>query len=180
MNMRKDIILYIIFGLILLTISWIVGYNMGISKGRTDLKMDLYENLTMEKDTVTKIDTVFVDKPVPKYITQTKLHTDTIIEYHTATDTLFLPVQLPIIQKQYGNSNYSATISGVDINGYPKLDNIEIYQKENFITETKIITQKKKWNWGITGGVGMGYNPVTKKIEPQIGIVIGYGYSFGK
>lgn len=173
--MRKDIIWYTLFGLILLTVSWIVGYNMGMIKGKDLMKLDMYENLTMEKDTVTKIDTVFIDRPVPKLVTQTKLHTDTIIEYRTETDTLFLPVQLPIIQKKYGDTNYSATISGVDINGYPKLDNIEIYQKENFITETKILTERKRWGWNATLGVGAGWNPNTKKFEPTIGVIIGYG-----
>lgn len=173
--MRKDIIWYIFLGLILLTISWIVGYNMGMIKGKDQMKLDMYENLTTERDTVTVRDTITVTKPVPTYKIKYKEKIDTIYKHITDTDTIIIPVSLPIVEKEYSSSDYKAVIKGAEIGSYPTLESIQIFKEDKYITETKVLSERKKWGWNATLGVGAGWNPNTKKFEPTIGVIIGYG-----
>ena len=89
-------------------------------------------------------------------------------------------VILPVIQKEYRDSTYSAWVSGYqDVN----LDSIEIYQKNIFteINNTKYVTKYKNRPFGFSIGLGGTYSPVSNKIEP--GIFLGITYtikSFGK
>lgn len=79
---------------------------------------------------------------------------------HTSKDTLHAYV--PIHQKEYKDSNYTAYVSGYNA----KLDSIEIRTKVVTITQTK--TKFRTWNIGITGGYGYGFQ--SKRLEPFIGV----------
>lgn len=134
-------------------------------------------NPIIQRDTVTRVDTIYKD-PIPKYVTKTNERVDTIIEYRTETDTLFIPLQLPIISKEYSDETYKALVKGVEFGSYPALESLEIYQPVTTISETKTIVRKPKFGFNLQGGVGVGYNPWSNKIEPMIGVTIGYGYRF--
>lgn len=73
-------------------------------------------------------------------------------------------VQIPLTQKEYRDSNYTAYVSGYNA----KLDSIEIQTKA--ITYTKTVTKFRTWNIGLTGGYGYGFR--SKQFEPFIGIGI--------
>ena len=77
-----------------------------------------------------------------------------------------LSAYLPIEQKEYRDSNYTAWVSGYD----PKLDSINIYRKTTTITKTitRTVTKRHVFNVGIVGGAG--YGLLTKKPDVWVGV----------
>lgn len=99
-----------------------------------------------------------VPYPVPRYIT-TELH-DTIFE----RDSIY--IDLPITQKVYRDTSYSAWVSGYN----PRLDSIEVYRPTTTITNYIKPSNKR---WGIGLQVGYGVNP-QGKFAPYLGVGISY------
>ena len=130
------------------------------------------------RDTIEKIsyDTIFFDRPIAYKVKEIKHDTVRITDVkHDSVGVI-----LPVIQKEYRDSTYSAWVSGYqDVN----LDSIEIYQKNIFteINNTKYVTKYKNRPFGFSIGLGGIYSPVSNKIEP--GVFLGITYtikSFGK
>lgn len=116
-------------------------------------------------DTIVLVDTVFIDRPIVKdsVIVKTvarylKVH-DTLIVSKTIVDSVF--VEVPITRKVYGDSLYTAWVSGYE----PRLDSIEIYQRSVIIKE-----KKRRFSFGIQAGYGM----TTKGFAPYVGVGVGY------
>ena len=81
----------------------------------------------------------------------------------TIHDTMY--VQLPISQKEYKDSTYTAWVSGYRA----QLDSIAFVQPT--ITETIIRREKhKRWGLGVIGGYGVGKNGSS----PYIGVGVYY------
>lgn len=84
-------------------------------------------------------------------------------------------VSLPIVQKVYSDSTYTAYVSGYE----PNLDSILIKQRiiTNTLVKTVTIKSTKRWNVGVVGGYG--YGILSNRLEPFVGI--GFSYNiFGK
>lgn len=81
-----------------------------------------------------------------------------------SVDTVRKEVMIPITQKEYRDSDYTAYVSGF----HAKLDSIEVRTKE--VTYTKTETKFRRWNIGLTGGYGYGFR--SKQFEPFVGIGI--------
>lgn len=118
---------------------------------------------SLKTDTVTviKTDTVTITKPVIQYRYITQVITDTLYN----TDSIKVPVRIPIESKTYQDSTYRAVISGYRAS----LDTIQIYP--NTIT-TITNTKQKRFNIGIQAGVG--YGCFNKKPD----IYWGFGVSY--
>lgn len=74
-------------------------------------------------------------------------------------------IDIPITQKTYSDSTYTAWVSGYDVT----LDSIRVYRCEEVVT----ITEKqppKRWHLGLTAGYGLG----TAGLQPYIGIGVTY------
>lgn len=76
---------------------------------------------------------------------------------------------LEVTQKMYtDDSTYTAWVSGYD----PQLDSIFVRQKEilHSIIETRTVATKKfrRWNLGLIGGYGYGFQ--SKQVEPFVGL----------
>nr|DAZ47690.1 MAG TPA: DNA-directed RNA polymerase subunit beta [Caudoviricetes sp.] len=82
----------------------------------------------------------------------------------TNVEMLPQPTVIPITQKVYKDTDYTAYVSGFNA----KLDSIEVRTK--VITYTKTVTKFRTWNIGLTGGYGYGFR--SKQFEPFIGIGI--------
>ena len=126
--------------------------------------------------TVTVTDTIPYYKPVAKDSLVVRYETvklpavcDTVRDSLIYKDTLVhdsVNVILPITQKRYEDSTYTAYVSGFR----PNLDSINIYRK----TVYKTITQKPvRWGIGLVGGYGYG----TKGFTPFFGMAIYYSLS---
>lgn len=85
-------------------------------------------------------------------------------------------ITLPVVQKTYSDdSTYTAYVSGVDYQQWPKLDSITIRQREITNTITKTITiQKKHSRWNVGLQAGYGYGLQYRGFEPYVGIGVGY------
>lgn len=126
---------------------------------------------------VTLIDTVPYYKPVPKdslvvkYITeQLPIANDTTQDHIADASNMVdsIEVQLPIEQKRYADSTYTAYVSGYK----PRLDSIFIYPRQEVLTVTKR-EKHKRWSIGIHAGYG-----AALKGEPQLSPYIGIGVSY--
>lgn len=130
------------------------------------------------RDTFEKIshDTIFVNRPIAYKVKEIKHDTVRITDVKRDS----VGVILPVIQKEYRDSTYSAWVSGYkDVN----LDSIQVYQKNIFteINNTKYVTKYKNRPFGFSVGLGVTYSPVSNKIEP--GVFLGITYTiknFGK
>lgn len=80
-----------------------------------------------------------------------------------------LTVTLPITQKVYSDSTYTAYVSGFDA----KLDSINVYSK--LVTVTK-----REPPPAITFGVQAGYGITPKGMQPYIGLGVQYNFSLSK
>lgn len=121
------------------------------------------------KETITqRIDTIYFEKPVPKYIYQKEyiffeVPKDSII-YVTDKDTVLIPV--PIEEKIYEDSTYYCRISGYNAN----LEELKVYQKT--IEHTIENTVFKKPMVSLSLGVTAGYSPIYNNFDVVAGFTI--------
>ena len=136
------------------------------------------ENIEIKRDTLVILDTIKIEKPVNKVRWKTK---DTLI-YIPIKDTIIVKqndtvyIALQEERVEYREKEYRAIISGVN----PKLEEISIYPKTVYITETQkqVKTSTKHWGINITIGPSLVYDFNNRQINGGLGIVAGIGYSF--
>lgn len=92
-------------------------------------------------------------------------------ERDTVHDSIEVPV--PIIQKRYEDSSYTAWVSGFR----PSLDSIRLYQREiiNTVTET-VVEPAPRFSFGIQAGAGIGITTG----KPDFYVGFGGTYNFFK
>ena len=122
---------------------------------------------------VTHTDTIYSERVIVHRDTVPVYFTESIIAYDTirVCDTICVPI--PITQREYSDSLYTAWVSGYN----PSLDSIEVYSrvlKETIYNETTITRKEKsrRWNVGIVGGYGYGFQ--YRGFEPFIGVGVTY------
>ena len=108
-------------------------------------------NNHLPPDTVTVRDTV--RDTIPRPFTVRFDHWDTLyiplyIVDTVRTDSVLLPVPIPIERREYLTDDYHAVVSGYR----PSLDVMEVFRK----TQTVTVTPKAK-RWGIGPQAGIGY-----------------------
>lgn len=148
---------------------------------------------------VTIYDTIKIVKPKPKdsvvvrYITErlpvadvkednfpikdTTNHFKDTSEMVTDSNPLdSIAVEIPITQKVYEDSTYTAYVSGYK----PSLDSIMVYPQKEVQTITNKVDDKSRWSLSVSVGYGL---TLTKQptFAPYIGIGISYNlYTFRK
>ena len=96
--------------------------------------------------------TVYIKVPVPKYLPGDTIH-----------DSIEVPI--PIIQKRYEDSLYTAWVSGFE----PNLDSIRLYQPTITETITKTIVKPSPlFSVGIQAGGG--YGIINRKPDIYVGV----------
>ena len=174
MKELRECIAYVLRGVLLcLNI-----YQCSTSESGCELKGN-----SVYTDTLTVIDTMCIEYPVPRdslvirYVTKVlPVAQDTATKGTEKSETLQLPVadnkrdstavEIPITQKVYETDQYRATVSGYQ----PSLDEILIFQP------TQIVSVKSKpKRWGV--GVQLGYG-ISIKGEPKFSPYIGLGVSY--
>lgn len=114
----------------------------------------------VKRETITAIpDTVYRTVALGEKTVKVVVH-DTLCK----TDTV--EVALPLVQREYRDSNYNAWVSGYE----PALDSIKVFPRTMTIHE-RVTVKEKSRRWGIYGGVGIG---VSDRITPCVGVGIGY------
>jgi len=126
-------------------------------------------NTVIERDTVWK-DSIIHD-PVPAETIQTGrvvyIKVPMPGERDTLRDTIrdSIEVPIPIIQKRYDDSLYTAWVSGFE----PNLDSLRLHQPEIITTITKTIVKPSPL---ITVGIqaGGGYGVFTRQLDMYVGL----------
>ena len=125
------------------------------------------------RDTI--IDTVprLVKSEVVRYVKETPISLHDTIYVSKNEENLYLTdsgeVVVPITLKVYtDDSTYRAVISGYKAS----LDEIETYRERQVITNTVTHYKVKRWNIGVTGGIG--YGLMTRKPDVFVGVGVTY------
>ena len=111
-------------------------------------------------DTMRIVCPVVRDSLVVRYITE---HLPVKMDSVQIGCTDSVDVEIPITQKRYADSAYTAWVSGYR----PSLDSIHIYPRHEVRTITNTIRQKsKRWSVGLNAGYGI----TPKGFQPYVGI----------
>lgn len=168
-KLNKGLVIAVI---LLSALCWVLG-----SKKCQDMRK-CFDTASVRVDSVTRVDTIIKHDTVPM------VRTEKIVRYVPRNDVLGDKIDsvagcsqdsLPIVQKEYSDdSTYTAYVSGIKHDEWPRLDSIIVRQKEitHSILETRTLQVKKfrRWNVGLIGGYGYGFK--SKNIEPFIGVGI--------
>lgn len=150
--MNKNLVIAVLS--LLLGLSVIFQYLYHFNQNSTG------NSLRTDTVTITKIDTVTITKPVVQYRYITQVITDTLYN----TDSVLVPVRIPIESKTYQDNTYRAVVSGYRAS----LDTIQVFPIHTYTTITNTITKQKRFNIGIQAGVG--YGICTKKPDVYVGL----------
>lgn len=136
-----------------------------LMRGEADGKVDITTKISY--DTIPYYMPVPVDSYITRYeVVKLPAVRDTITDSLIYKDTLIhdsMNVVVPITQKKYEDSTYTAYVSGYN----PRLDSISIYRKTIYQTITE---RPRRFGVGITGGYGYGKGGLT----PFVGVGIYY------
>lgn len=145
-------------------ISAVLVLGIGFFAGRRTSRPQQLEIL--RRDTVTVTDTIVREIPVPRTVTVVRIDTCYL---SSPTDTIRIPVAVPIERKTYTTPDYRAVVEGYR----PSLVEMQVYQKQQTITQTIPISNKSK-RWGIGIQAGYGYIPIVNKTALYIGVGVQY------
>lgn len=145
-------------------ISAVLVLGIGFFAGRRTCRPQQLEIL--RRDTVTVTDTIVREIPVPRTVTVVRIDTCYL---SSPTDTIRIPVAVPIERKTYTTPDYRAVVEGYR----PSLVEMQVYQKQQTITQTTPISNKSK-RWGIGIQAGYGYIPIVNKTALYIGVGVQY------
>lgn len=143
------------------------GFLLGRKKGQKEV---ISEVVKVQVDTTIVYDTILVEKP--KIVERRVVDTMVVeaLDYIVVHDTAF--VNLPREEVIYRDSSYRAVVSGF----LPRLEELEIYQKEKIVTiQTERVIKPSPWALSIQGGYGVS----AKGLTPYIGVGVSYNlYTF--
>lgn len=149
---------YALLGLLAL----IVGFALGALTYRAYTPFIEVPIVEVRMDTVVVRDTLRLPVPPPRRITEVR--TDTLYIATAAGDTV--TAELPVTQVEYSTLEYKAILEGYK----PRLVSMEVYPKT--ITINRVETVVRRPRWGVTAGVGGGYDG--NKFVPHLGVTVGW------
>jgi len=167
------------YSLVGLAVVTVISFFIGRCSTRPGAGMD-----TLSVDSVVITDTIVIEihdtlpqekgETVIKYVTIPNLSNSLQTGKPDSSDVSLCDssVTIPVVQKVFSDdSTYTAYVSGLKYDQWPKLDSITVRQREVINNITKTITlQKKRSRWGLGIQAGYGYGLQSGKIEPYIGI----------
>ena len=124
-------------------------------------------SVVIERDTVYKDTTIYKPVPVDSHKTRKVVYIRVPVPKYLPGDTIHdsIEVPVPIYQKRYENSLYTAWVSGYR----PNLDSIRLYLPEVQTTVTKtIVTPAPLITFGIQAGGG--YGIINRKPDIYVGV----------
>ena len=127
---------------------------------------------TIVYDTITYSRPILKDSVVVRYVTELlpakeKHEGGDVGKTEPPHDSV--EVEIPITQKVYEDSLYTAYVSGYR----PQLDSLVLYTSKEQITVSKHRTKENRWSVGLQAGYG-----ITLKGTPQFAPYIGIGVSY--
>lgn len=129
------------------------------------------DNTEVVSDTIFKV--IKVDRPIVRESTVVKyevvrlpISNDTICVSDTIKDSVF--VEVPIEQKVYSDSNYTAWVSGY----HPRLDSISITHQE--VSFHKLVNNNGSKRLYL--GIQVGYGITPRGMQPYLGLGVSYRF----
>lgn len=157
----KGILITVAVALALLALSFCCGIRYGESRPQ-EVQRDTVE--------VVRIDTFRVERPV--YVERRIVDTLLVAVRDTVSraDTVWMP--LPLERVVYRDTAYLAVVSGYR----PRLDAIEVYQREvvRTVTERVEVPVSRRWGLGITAGYGAAAVGGSVQLAPFVGVGVSY------
>ena len=163
---NKDAI--IVFSVLAAAVIFLCGYELGRRSNSEGANAGVKTKVVQ----VIKRDTIRLEKPV--YLNRVVKEFVLVPARDTVRVSDTLMIALPREVKTYGDSTYSATISGIE----PRLEDIEIYRK----LETQIVTvtqvqKPPRWGLGVAAGPGVLID-TRGHVHGGLGVSVGIRYSF--
>lgn len=159
----KYIILSVVTAFVL---GLLCNYPLGCQNA---VKTEIREKLLIDTIYITHTDTL----PVLRTEVHTKYVSIPVYRDSIVTDS----VQMEVVQRTYSDdSTYTAYVSGVAVDSFPRLDSIRVTQRTILIDHEveRTITKTRPLTFGLQTGAGIG---VTTK-KPDIYIGIGLQWNF--
>lgn len=171
--------------LVALALVFLAIMAIGVARIRhLEKTIDELRNAPADTVTIVKIDTLLYDNPqlIEQYESEKEkvaievrrlkkqlaealnMPVDTLEIHDTTTQLVYLPREYMV----YKDTSYRAVVSGVQ----PRLDSIEVYQRNTVQTVTKTIRVPDRKRWGL--GVQAGYGYDGKRLTPYVGIGVQY------
>lgn len=152
-----------------LCLNWVLCCENG--KGRIEGRIKTDTTSVTVVDTATYTPPVARDSVVVRYVRmRVPVVRDTLHSIYTDT----IQVDMPITQKRYEDSTYTAWVSGYE----PSLDSIRVYARKDVVTINKIIKEPPN---RFVVSFNVGYGLTQNGLHPYIGIGVGCKlFSFGK
>lgn len=150
---------------------FVVGFLLGFYLDRKATRKPPEPEIITKTDTFTKLDTFYVDKPVP---VTSYIH-DTVRTYFTTVEHDTVQVEVPMERKVYEeDSLYRAVVSG----WHPSLDTLIVFPKTTEITITKTVkVPPPRFCLGVTAGPSVLLMP-KGEIKGGFGLTAGVTYNF--
>lgn len=138
-----------------------------------------HDTISVKTDTLRDTIVEIRRDTVPKLVTERVTDYVTIEVPYTVRDTVrdSVKVELPVVQKEYGDSTYRAWVSGIGYNDLPRLDSVHVKQRTVVETVTNIIKLQKRQSpirFGVQAGYG--YGLVSGKLEPYVGVGVEWSW----
>lgn len=154
-------IIWVIFGTILLSLCW-----RGCSQKPIVIVDTIVKEVKVEQPIVRE-STIIAYKVVRL---PTAPRVDTICVQDTVVDSVF--VEIPIEQKVYSDSGYTAWVSGYQ----PRLDSI------HFISHNKVVSFHNRLDDNCSKrlllGIQVGYGITPRGLQPYLGLGVSYKFGF--
>jgi len=123
------------------------------------------------RDTVTIALPIETEREVVRYIKVKPVTLHDTVYMERELDSLYAQgdsMLIPIEQKHYVDSVYEAWVSGFQ----PSLDSIRIFRQSLNVTNTISLTSRKRWSYGIQGGLYL----TPCGVQPGIGFGVTYAF----
>ena len=136
-----------------------IGANVWLMNRQPDVETKI------EHDTIWRDTTIYQPQPAETINTGRVVYIKVPVKEYLPGDTIHdsIRVPVPIVQKRYDDSLYTAWVSGFE----PSLDSIRLHQREIHTTITKQLPAKRL---AIGPSIGLGYGIVTRKPDIWVGV----------
>ena len=149
------------FWIIALMLIASIGANVWLMNRQPDVETKI------EHDTIWRDTTIYQPQPAETINTGRVVYVKVPVKEYLPGDTIHdsIEVPVPIMQKRYDDSLYTAWVSGFE----PNLDSIRLHQREVITTITKYVQLPAK-RFSIGPSIGLGYGIVTQKPDIFVGV----------
>ena len=171
MNWKNVLIWIVILLLAGVFYGMVFSFIFGGCNGEPPMKTVVTTDTLVFRDTIHDSVPKLVYQEVVRYVKETPISLHDTILMSKNEENLYLTdsgeVFVPITRKVYtDDSTYRAVVSGYKATP----DQIDIYRKQTVITNT--VTKDRRWNFGLTGGIG--YGLTTHKPDVFVGVGVTY------